>query len=342
MASLQVEDVANEHILMMVDQFTKWVECIPLPSQTAEVTSRAAVNEFFSRFGCPLQLMSDQGRNFESKLFTSLCEVLQIHKARTTAFRPAANGQVERFNRTLMDAVRCFIGPLQENWDLHIPQIAGALRSCVNRSTGFTPNQLMLGREVTIPAQLMFPHPVGKTMDVNEYLNNLTSNMEKAHEIARKNLQTSSKRTKRNYDLRVLERQYQKGDVVYILDTATIKGRCKKLSSPWKGPAVIIEKLTAYLYRIKLRKAEFVTNHDRMKPCKARELPVWLKNWMENPIGIAQSKEDDTAYCMCRKPWQGRFMIQCDSCNEWYHGSCVNVTVTDALDIAEFKCPVCV
>ena len=55
----------NEHILMMVDQFTKWVECVPLPSKTAEVTARAAVNEFFSRFGYPLQIHSDQGRNFE-------------------------------------------------------------------------------------------------------------------------------------------------------------------------------------------------------------------------------------------------------------------------------------
>jgi len=37
----------NAYVLMLVDQFTKWVECIPLPSQTAEVTARAAVNEFF-------------------------------------------------------------------------------------------------------------------------------------------------------------------------------------------------------------------------------------------------------------------------------------------------------
>ncbi|VDI61435.1 Hypothetical predicted protein [Mytilus galloprovincialis] len=37
----------NEHILMMTDQFTKWTECIPLPSQTAEVTAQAAINEFF-------------------------------------------------------------------------------------------------------------------------------------------------------------------------------------------------------------------------------------------------------------------------------------------------------
>ena len=100
----------NEHCLMMVDQFTKWVECVPLPSQKAEVTARAAIDEFFSRFGCPLQLFSDQGRNFESKLFEALCDALQIHKARTTPYRPAANGQSERFNRTLMDAVRCFLG----------------------------------------------------------------------------------------------------------------------------------------------------------------------------------------------------------------------------------------
>ena len=41
----------NEHILMMVDQFTKWVECLPLPSQTAEETARGAIDVFFSRFG---------------------------------------------------------------------------------------------------------------------------------------------------------------------------------------------------------------------------------------------------------------------------------------------------
>ncbi|XP_056009558.1 uncharacterized protein LOC130051564 [Ostrea edulis] len=80
----------------MVDQFTKWVECKPLPSHTAEVTAAAAVNKFFARFGCPFQVFTDQGRNFESKLFVAICELLQTHKARTTPYRPSANGQVER------------------------------------------------------------------------------------------------------------------------------------------------------------------------------------------------------------------------------------------------------
>ena len=55
------------------------------------------------------------------------------------------NGSVERFNRILMDAVRCFVQSSQGSWDLYLAQIAGTLRSCMNSDRGFTPNKLMLG-----------------------------------------------------------------------------------------------------------------------------------------------------------------------------------------------------
>jgi len=66
---------------------------------------------------------------------------------------------------------------------------------------------------------------------------------------------TSLKRMKKSYDLKILFRPFDKGDVVYILDTATMKGKSKKLLSPWKGPAIIIDKLSPYLYRVCLKKA---------------------------------------------------------------------------------------
>ena len=309
----------NEHCLMMVDQFTKWVECIPLPSQKAEVTARAAVDEFFSRFGFPFQLFSDQGRNFESKLFEALCKALEIHKARTTPYRPSANGQIERFNRTLLDAVRCFLGKAQNKWDQKVQQIAGAIRASVNRSTGFTPNMLMLGREVNTPAQLMFPSVKEKHEDYDEYVSSLVETMKSAHDCARSTLKTSLKRMKRNYDLRVLQRPYAEGDVVYLLDTATVKGKSRKLTAPWKGPALIVKKLSAYLYRVKLRNAVFVVNHDRMMPCKDRKVPDWItKLKSSNEIVQDQDEDDDLKkYCVCRKPYSGRFMIQCDFCDEW-------------------------
>ena len=332
----------NEHCLVMVDQFTKWVECVPLPSQKAEVTARAAIDEFFSRFGFPLQLFSDQGRNFESKLFEAVCKALQIHKARTTPYRPSANGQVERFNRTLVEAIRCFLGKSQNKWDLHIQQIAGAIRSSVNRSTGFTPNKLMLGREVNTPAQLMFPiaHPDHETPEI--YVQDLVKNIKEAHQTARNTLKTSLKRMKRDYDLKVLLRPYEEGDAVYLLDTAVTKGKSRKLTAPWKGPAVILTKLSPFLFRVQLRNSVFVTNHDRMTPCRDRKLPAWITNLRSTPAD-SLPKEDNSSkvYCTCRKPYSGRFMIQCDFCQEWYHGSCINLTATEALDIDKFKCQSC-
>lgn len=194
----------NTNILVMMDQFTKWVECVPLPSQTAEVTARAAVNEFFARFGFPFNIFTDQGRNFESKLFKSICEVLQIHKSRTTPYRPSANGQVERFNRTIMDAVRCFVSKSQDNWDDHLPQLAGAIRSSVNRNTGFTPNKLMLGREVTLPADLVFcPPNTDENINLDDYVTRLQESIRLSHEVARNVLKTSQAHAKRDYDVKL-------------------------------------------------------------------------------------------------------------------------------------------
>ena len=145
----------NQYVLVVVDQFTKWVECYALADQTAERVARTLVSEFIGRFGCPLELHSDQGRNFESRMFKEVCDLLKIVKTRTTPYRPSANGQVERMNRTILQILRCFIQGQQEDWDLHLATVGMAIRSTVNRQTGFTPNFLMLGREVLQPIDLM-------------------------------------------------------------------------------------------------------------------------------------------------------------------------------------------
>ena len=48
----------------------------------------------------------------------------------------------------------------------------------------------------------------------------------------------------RDYDLKIHSRAYEEGDLVYILDTATDKGKCRKLSPCWKGPGIVIKKLS--------------------------------------------------------------------------------------------------
>ncbi len=339
----------NEYVLMMVDQFTKWVECIALPSQTAEVTAQAAVNQFFARFGCPFKLQTDRGSNFESKLFASVCELLHIQKTRTTPYRPSANGQVERYNRTLMDAVRCYIRN-QKEWDQFLPQLAGALRSSVNRQTGFTANKMMLGREVNQPVDLMFPLDKTETtqMDQSLYVTELEAAISLAHQTARDTLRVRQKRMKGYYDLTVLERSYKVGDPVYVLDTSSTKGKTKKLCPPWKGPGIILEKITPAVFRVKLKTKVFTINHDRLKLCKDRTLPEWIvrlqkdAKLLEEALKAARRQSAaEAVFCTCRKPDDGKLMIQCDTCLEWYHGACIGVSRKHARNIKSYKCSSC-
>ena len=261
----------NEHVLVLVDNFTKWIEAIPTASQTAEETARSAVNEFFARFGVPFDLRSDQGRNFESRLFSETCRILGIRKSRTTAYRPSANGQAERVNRTLMAAVRCFVSRSGKDWDEYVPLIASALRSAVNRNTGFTPNRMMLGRETRLPAELWVPVEEQKPTSPVEYVSDLESALETAHELARQTLKTELKKAKSGWDVRSRVVGFEVGQMVFCVN----KAAKNKLAPKWVGPFVVIEKITPYVFKIRGKGRELVTNHDHMKVSREEEIPLW-------------------------------------------------------------------
>ncbi|GFO36099.1 Pol polyprotein [Plakobranchus ocellatus] len=232
----------NEHVLKIVDQCTKWVECLSLPLQTAEVTASAAVRELFSRFGCPFQIFTDQGQNFESNLFKSVCESLNINKSRTAPYHPSSNRKLERYNKTLLNAMQCYLQGRQDRWDEYVPFIAAALRASLNRNTGFTPNRLMLGREVTTPLELIFllPREATEGPSMDPYVSLLEQDLRQAYAQARETLKTIQKRMKGDYDLKALRFHYEVGDAVYVCEKASLNGRCDKIKSAWKGPGLVI------------------------------------------------------------------------------------------------------
>ncbi|GFV21297.1 retrovirus-related Pol polyprotein from transposon 412 [Trichonephila clavipes] len=87
---------ANNNILVVMDYFTKWPEAYPISDQEASTVAEVLVQHWISRFGVPLQLHSDKGRNFNSAVCKRLCEILAIDKTRTTALHPQSDVMVER------------------------------------------------------------------------------------------------------------------------------------------------------------------------------------------------------------------------------------------------------
>ena len=209
---LPITDRGHRYILLFTDHFTKNVEVIPVGDMTAEVCAQKLLYEVISRWGCPLSIHSDQGRTYESRVFKELCRMLEIRKTRTSARNPRGNGQAERFNRTLLRMIKACLCGEQTEWDLHLGCLAGAYRATPNESTRLTPNMLTIGREVRLPAELVF----GSTNTYNgeeittygDYVDILRTKMQHAHEIARKYMATASKRSKELYDVKVAFHRY--------------------------------------------------------------------------------------------------------------------------------------
>ena len=72
-----------------MDHFTKWAEAYPLRDQKAPTVAKVLVEQLFSRWGMPYQLLSDQGPEFGSELFREMCRAMGIDKIRTNPYRPA-------------------------------------------------------------------------------------------------------------------------------------------------------------------------------------------------------------------------------------------------------------
>jgi len=267
--------------MVTTDNFSKWVEVHPLPNQEAETCARVLINEVICRWGCPLDLHSDQGQNFQSEIFKELCRLLEIRKTRTTAFNPKCNGVTERFNRTLIAMIKPYLEGSQENWDLWLGCLAGAYRATPHDSTHMTPNMMMIGREVTLPHEVTVggstPDRFEQVQNHGAYVMNVRNQLNLAHDVARKHLGKSVMKNKVLYDAKQHLRKYKVGDLVWKKNERNQEGVCAKLQKAFLGPFVILKAHNDLNYEVQLDEhgRKKVLHHDKLKPYTGHRVPEW-------------------------------------------------------------------
>ena len=196
----------NKFILTVLDHFSKWAEAIPLSNHTAPAVAKALLVHVFSRYGVPMQLLSDRGPEFESELFNQLMSWLEIDKLRTTAYKPSTNGTVERFHRTLNSMLGKVVSDNQRDWDDRLPFVMAAYRASPHSSTRFSPNRLFLGRENRMPLDLLMGLPLNEseeTQTLNEFVIHVQQQAQQAYALAREKLRVAAERRKAYYDIKV-------------------------------------------------------------------------------------------------------------------------------------------
>ncbi|GFW76646.1 hypothetical protein TNCV_4943631 [Trichonephila clavipes] len=214
----------NKYLLVVMDYFTKWPEVYPIPDQEAPTVAEAVVQHWISRYGVPLQLHSDQGRNFVSAVLKGVCELLGIDKTKTTPLHPQSDGMVERFNRTILNNLSLMVSKNQQDWDQKVPLFLLAYRSAVHETTGYSPSQMLFGRDLRLPCDLLFGRPPDTPSSPEEYVQNLQARFEDVHNLARERINLRTEKMKTRYDTKATGHQFKEGDKVWFYNPTRRKG----------------------------------------------------------------------------------------------------------------------
>lgn len=257
---LQETERGNNWILVLTDHFTRWSDAIAVTDAKAETVAAALDERVFAIFGMPEEIHTDQGRQFESELFGTLCKMWGVEKTRTCPYSPTANGVVERGNRQLGAALRALLMKRQhQQWDLLLPHIMRTLRATPHRITGETANYLMLGRETRLPDALVIADDVGEELEVSEYAYALERRMKAAHQILLNKQQDIRMEITEEVPL------YSEGDQVWLKSYYKKRGENAKLQPKYIGPYTIIELLPHHTYRMEKGGKRSVQHEARIK-----------------------------------------------------------------------------
>ncbi|GBM50684.1 hypothetical protein AVEN_45957-1 [Araneus ventricosus] len=182
-------------------------------------------------------------------------------------------GMVKRFNRTILNHISLFVSKNQTDWDTHLPLFLLANRSAGHKVTGFTPADMLFGRTLRLPCDILFGRPSDTPSLPNEYLNNLEARLESVRVFARERIKLASERMKTRYDSGATGHNFKEGDQVWTYTPKRRRGLGQKLQQNWEGPYTIIKKLNDVICRVQRspNAKPKIIHINRLTPCRATD-----------------------------------------------------------------------
>jgi hypothetical protein len=265
----------KRYCLTCVDRFSRWPEAIPLRDQEAETVAKAFYQGWIARFGVPLRITTNRGRQFESHLFRQLNELTGTSHFTTTAYHPQANGMVERFHRQLKAAIKCHG---KDRWTEILPTVLLGVRAAWKDDLQATTAELVYGETLRLPGQLL-SEPAMSEADEAGFVKELRRHFGNLRPI---------KGTAHGESKCFIFRDLATTDQVFVRHD----GPRAMLQAPYNGPYPVVRR-TDKVFVVRVNGKDMTVSIDRVKPAYifVERSPSIVT---EVPTSVNRTPESDT------------------------------------------------
>jgi hypothetical protein len=217
------------------------------------------------RYGLPHRIITELGSNFNNHQFWEYCENSEIDVRYVSVAHQRANGQVERANRMVLDALKKRLHDAANmkggKWIKELPNALWGLRTQPTKPTGQSPYFLVYGSEAILPADVMWESPVVEQYDKDISKDSRRVDIDRLEEACCTALVQSARYLegiRRYHDCNIKERSFNIGDLVLrrIQNTEVLH----KLSSPWEGPFTVAKVTGPGSYRLQTLEGKDISN----------------------------------------------------------------------------------
>ena len=255
-----------QYILGIIDYFSKYICLIPLRTTDSETISEAIWIHWISKFGIPGIIHSDRGSNFKSTHFASYCALLGIKKTFTSPYYPQCDGLIERAFRTVKPMISAIMEDRRiDDWSTVLPIVEYGIRSTVQKTTKYSPYQILFGREPKIDLWGIANNINEMDVNTDAYMETLAKQIRTTHDIVKRNIENQNVQNQENYN------RNKWNEVINVGDEVMIKNENRKrFDKKYMGPFIvqsIINKWTYLLYN-KIGDKTVQRNYNQIKKIK--------------------------------------------------------------------------
>ena len=276
-----------KYAMTCMDGFSRYVWAQPLKNKEADTVAQALMDAVITKWGCPVRIHSDNGKEFANRIFEAVCKLLQIEQTRTPPYNPSSN-PVERFHRTLNAMIRTMLEREDPSWNRYLNLMCFAYNTRVSRSTGLTPFFALTGREAKLPIHLIMDTKDRAYKTNMEFVNDLSHRFKKIYDYVKK---TGDAVIRRNAELyHGKETDFPEDSQVWYFCKRKVIGKPTKHTQSWLGPFKVTKMVNAVL-----RTIQSVQHPTKVLTTHVTRLKLF-KGTIGNVPNNLQLPEDDDDY----------------------------------------------